>query len=750
MNEALSLLPEVLKRRVLDLHCKGKQTEVSLPETSVPASEAVRSLPVKETCEEIASSHQGIGSFRIDPLSNGLTIINRFISSDDIKEVLAEAQASLLEKQHPAGMVGTATTTSMLTSTSGDEASSILSANPKWHDSSFRGDVMRWLHNAEEHIAGRHSLALLLERMKGLQHQLTTLGYDVGGRISQQVACYPGNGARYVRHRDASPSAPDRVITAICYLNLDWSVEVDGGQLAVYNMGLGSTDSEVSVIADDKGISDRGSCQCTMVPPIGGQLVLFESRIPHEVLPTFKPRYAVTTWFYKKPDDAIIASGNTSGQHNNNVSTTAPVTPFTSKPSLAAEPDSATAPSGATLCSSGSGKEVPNSQGNGDHSGCDHDLRGSGMKSGDTIFVSIASYRDPETRWTVWDLFKKARYPDRIRVGIVWQVDYLEDGTLMTHVGQTSKRPPPWLQYIREVRLPWQEAEGPCWARHLAQQLYCGEEYVLQIDSHMRFVEGWDVLCISQLKQAELAERMKDSSFIQDSAGQSQREVKVVISTYPQGYDGEGASASVPSESQAVLPHMCASSFDEQGMLRFVARALRSAPSHPLPSLFWAAGFSFSRAALMKEVPYPPAQYLPHLFFGEELWMLARMWTRGWRVFTPSVAITFHQWQRSARSHTVNKDHCSTVFKSKEMSQLKVQAVLGVQPWPYVQEFPSKLGGIIGGEGRNLPVGWGVGEVWGLGNLHSSNEFESFIGVKIKSREIELKSTYGGLRSELF
>ena len=34
--------------------------------------------------------------------------------------------------------------------------------------------------------------------------------------------------------------------------------------------------------------------------------------------------------------------------------------------------------------------------------------------------------------------------------------------------------------------MPWREAEGPCSARHLAQQLYRGEQYVLQIDSHMR------------------------------------------------------------------------------------------------------------------------------------------------------------------------------------------------------------------------------------------------------------------------
>jgi hypothetical protein len=50
--------------------------------------------------------------------------------------------------------------------------------------------------------------------------------YDVGGRMTHQLGCYPGGGARYVRHADASPSCPLRTITAICYLNPGWDVLV--------------------------------------------------------------------------------------------------------------------------------------------------------------------------------------------------------------------------------------------------------------------------------------------------------------------------------------------------------------------------------------------------------------------------------------------------------------------------------------------------------------------------------------------
>ena len=63
---------------------------------------------------------------------------------------------------------------------------------------------------------------------------------------------------------------------------------------------------------------------------------------------------------------------------------------------------------------------------------------------------------------------------------------------------------------------------------------------------------------------------------------------------------------------------------------------------------FWAAGFSFSRAALLKEVPYDP--HLPFLFFGEEISMVLRMWSRGWDLYAPDRHVLYHRWERSYRT----------------------------------------------------------------------------------------------------
>ena len=41
--------------------------------------------------------------------------------------------------------------------------------------------------------------------------------------------------------------------------------------------------------------------------------------------------------------------------------------------------------------------------------------------SGNLIFVSIASYRDPQTQTTIESLINQAKYPENIRIGVVEQ-----------------------------------------------------------------------------------------------------------------------------------------------------------------------------------------------------------------------------------------------------------------------------------------------------------------------------------------
>ena len=44
----------------------------------------------------------------------------------------------------------------------------------------------------------------------------------------------------------------------------------------------------------------------------------------------------------------------------------------------------------------------------------------------ETIFISIASYRDPELIPTIQDCITNSKNPDRLRFGICWQHDDTE------------------------------------------------------------------------------------------------------------------------------------------------------------------------------------------------------------------------------------------------------------------------------------------------------------------------------------
>ncbi|CAL8470118.1 g9660 [Coccomyxa elongata] len=419
-----------------------------------------------------------------------------------------------------------------------------------WH----RGDRTCWLKPAQCSAA----LRIAANHLLNLQQDLALWGYDVGGRPSIQLSMYPGTRARYVRHTDASDSVPSRSVTAILYLNPGWDPATNGGQLCIYHMahrwrsGLKlDRESSPGYAAGEPAL---------VVAPIGNRLVVFESNIPHEVLPTNAPRFALTVWFSKAPSSAARLA-------------------------------------------------IPEGLPDSEQSRC-------------RIFVSIASFRDPETRWTVHDLLTKASHPARLRIGIVWQIDASADAEILRFPSSINQ------DQVRQIIIPAKEATGPCKARRLSQKLWAGEDYWLQIDSHMRFVPGWDEHLVHWLAVCE----------------QHAQFGKAVLSTYPPGYEGCGLRAEVPADDRPVL--LRASHFGQDGTLRLVGSRLAEHAVTPLPSFFWAAGFSFSRSQLIQEVPY---EDLPFLFFGEEQFMLARVFTHGYDVFSPPRSVAYHRYSRAYR-----------------------------------------------------------------------------------------------------
>jgi len=120
------------------------------------------------------------------------------------------------------------------------------------------------------------NIVALLDKLDTLRQELNAATNFNSQSVQSHVACYPGNGARYIRHLDASKHGSSRRLTCLFYLNSKWEPS-HGGQLRIYNNGKDAID----------------------ISPIADRLLIFQSRmIEHEVLPSFQKRFAITTWFY--------------------------------------------------------------------------------------------------------------------------------------------------------------------------------------------------------------------------------------------------------------------------------------------------------------------------------------------------------------------------------------------------------------------------------------------------------------------
>lgn len=265
-----------------------------------------------------------------------------------------------------------------------------------------------------------------------------------------------------------------------------------------------------------------------------------------------------------------------------------------------------------------------------------------GFATRDTIFVSIASYRDKGCMATVRDMFAKARYPDRIFAGICEQ-NTGDAGEACTSF-KNSKN-------VRTISIPHTEAKGPTYARYLCSTLYRGETYFCQIDSHTKFVKDWDAVAIDELGKC--------------------KSKKAVLSGYPHSDTHDLGERSVPI--------LCESSWNASGIPQLKAsvksanEVARSPEPSPIP--FTSGGFIFGPGGMLREVPYDPG--LPDLFVGEEVLYTARLWTSGYDIYSAKRNIVFHFYVRkgAARWHNDRADWKA----SQRASESRVRRILGLE-----------------------------------------------------------------------
>jgi len=135
--------------------------------------------------------------------------------------------------------------------------------------SSIRGDSTLWLDDLRCGDAAKNFL-LALDILRIDLSQSMMLGLET---VEAHFAVYPA-GAAYSRHKDRFRDDDARVLSLVCYLNVDWPNDA-GGALRLHLPG---------------GTKD--------IAPMSGSTVIFLSgEIEHEVLPSTQTRYSIAAWF---------------------------------------------------------------------------------------------------------------------------------------------------------------------------------------------------------------------------------------------------------------------------------------------------------------------------------------------------------------------------------------------------------------------------------------------------------------------
>jgi [Skp1-protein]-hydroxyproline N-acetylglucosaminyltransferase len=398
----------------------------------------------------------------------------------------------------------------------------------------------------------------------------------------------------------------------------------------------------------------------------------------------------------------------------------------------------------------------------------------------ETIFVALASYRDPECLPTLQDLYQRAKYPERIRVGVVDQRvptdgdDIIRNKIPAAAPGDPKRNKhegtvdplctPPcatdpnhflchYSHLIDVMNVSAPLMVGPTFARHLAYRMYRGEYFVLQVDSHVRFVQDWDELLIQQWKAT--------------------RNEMAVLTTYLADVTHSIDPVTHASVREDSFPVMCRIEYEWLGsamahIKNGVQPYYRPPPQQPAPPVtplksdtksnsnsttttttilppllqpFWAAGFSFARGHFVVQVPYDP--YLPLVFQGEEISMTIRGFTYGYDFYAPLQHVAFHMYavrdNANARNQVKSFTENEVFFAgAKQKAYLRLNGIIGIDTTGPNQDTTGSQSALLRGGSGSKDYFYNVmADDYGVGKVRSRDKFFTTFGIHTATRHIE-------------
>lgn len=301
------------------------------------------------------------------------------------------------------------------------------------------------------------------------------------------------------------------------------------------------------------------------------------------------------------------------------------------------------------------------------------------------IFVSIASYRDPELKKTLESLISNAKNPENLRIAIAWQHSKEDEWDDLSEYDSDPR--------FDIIDIDHVTSKGVCWARNLIQQRYNGEEYYLQLDSHHRFEKNWDRTLLDWLHYLQCVGHKKP-----------------ILSAYLPGYFPKEDPVGRVNEVWGL------------NIDRFLPEgAVFLRPHHvdnwqtlesPFKSRFMSAHFIFTIGKFVEEVPYDPNFY----FHGEETSLSARSFTHGYDLFSPHRPIIWHEYTREGKKK--HWDDSSEWSNLDRESYKRFRILFGMEPGCSSCQ-------------RNSVI-----RQYAFGNIRSLQDYEKYAGLKFETRQI--------------
>lgn len=336
-----------------------------------------------------------------------------------------------------------------------------------------------------------------------------------------------------------------------------------------------------------------------------------------------------------------------------------------------------------------------------------------------TIYVQMAAYRDPQLIPTLRNMIENAKHPENLHVGICWQhgedepIDifldagfvvegYVEDprvggATVLNIVSPEGTK-------LSVIDIHFHKTKGACWARNQIQQMYSKEKYTMQLDSHHRFVEGWDDVVIDMLESLRV------------------KSPKPLLTAYIPSYDPENDPAARVQDPWK----MDFDRFIPEGAVFFIPSTIDNWTelTEPMRARFFSAHFAFADGIFAEEVQHDPEYF----FHGEEISIAVRAYTHGYDLYHPHRLIAWHEYTRRGRTK-VWDDH-TTAQKNKGRVELD---------WVQRNDLCHKRNRILFGMDGEDPNQIDFGK-YGFGKERTVLEYEQYAGISFKYRGVQQKT----------